>query len=330
VWSEVILGLVDHDRGKLDELSFEMLTLGRGLASRLNLSLEAVLIGGDARPLAERLTAFGVTTVHLVEHRGLDAYAPEAWAQSVVALIEKVQPQVVMAAGSDRGVEVMAHVAARTGLPMAANCTQVHPGDPFLVTRQRWGGTLLEEAHILGPVKLLTVAPHAVLAEESPAAGEVEVIPFDPPLSEKDFRVRVTSLVERPAGKVSLTEAKVVVGGGRGVGGAEGFQPLEELAELLGGTVGCSRVVTSAGWRPHTDQIGQTGVRIAPDLYVACGISGATQHIVGCRGAKRILVINTDPEAPIMTQADYAVIGDVRQIVPALNVAIRKAKGVGK
>jgi electron transfer flavoprotein alpha subunit len=156
----------------------------------------------------------------------------------------------------------------------------------------------------------------------------VEVVPFHPTLSKKDFRVRVANLVERPAGRVSLTEAKVVVGGGRGVGGAEGFRPLEELAELLGGTVGCSRVVTSAGWRPHTDQIGQTGVRIAPDIYIACGISGATQHIVGCRGAKHILVINTDAEAPIMTQADYAVIGDVREFVPALNAEIRKAKGL--
>jgi electron transfer flavoprotein alpha subunit len=118
------------------------------------------------------------------------------------------------------------------------------------------------------------------------------------------------------------------VGGGRGVGGPEGFRPLEELAELLGGTVGCSRVVTSAGWRPHTDQIGQTGVRIAPDIYIACGISGATQHIVGCRGAKHILVINTDAEAPIMTQADYAVLGDVQEFIPALNAEIRKAKGL--
>ena len=117
----------------------------------------------------------------------------------------------------------------------------------------------------------------------------------------------------------------MVVGGGRGVGSAEGFGALEELAELLGGIVGCSRAVTSAGWRPHSDQIGQTGVRIAPDLYIACGISGATQHIVGCKGAKHILVINTDADAPIFSRADYAVIGDVRQVVPALVAEIRKA-----
>lgn len=323
----MVLALIDHDGGKPSDLSLETLTFGRGLAIELGVPLQAVAIGPDARALAGGLGASGVAATYLVEDDRIDAYVPEVWAQSVVELVEKVQPPVVMASGSDRGTEVMAHVAARAGLPMAANCTEVHPGDPYVVTRQRWGGTLLEESRLAGAIKLLTVAPHAVLAEETPGAGDVEVIPFHPTLSEKDFRVKVTDVVERPADKVSLTEARVVVGGGRGVGGPEGFQPLEELAELLGGAVGCSRVVTSAGWRPHTDQIGQTGVRIAPDLYVACGISGATQHIVGCRGAKRILVINTDREAPIMTQADYAVIGDVRQVVPALNEAIRKARG---
>jgi electron transfer flavoprotein alpha subunit len=163
----VILGLIDHDGGKLDDLSLEMLTLGRRLAERLGVSLHGVMIGGDAQPLLARLAAHGVTALHLVDHQSLDAYAPEAWAQCVVELIEKEQPQVVMAAGNDRGTEVLAHVAARTGLPMAANCTDVQPGEPYRVTRQRWGGTLLEEARLIGGVKLLTVAPHASLPRRS-------------------------------------------------------------------------------------------------------------------------------------------------------------------
>ncbi|MGH2555150.1 MAG: electron transfer flavoprotein subunit alpha/FixB family protein [Actinomycetota bacterium] len=325
----MVLALIDHDGHKPSDLSLELLTFGRRLAKEIGVPLQAALIGPDAGALAGGLAAHGVTAAYVVEDDRIDPYAPEAWAQSLVELMEKIQPHVVAATGSDRGVEVLAHVAARAGLPMAANCTEVHPGDPYVVTRQRWGGTLLEEARLTGPVKLLTVAPHAVSVEGAPAAGDVEVIPFHPTLAEKDFRVRVAEVVERPADRISLTEARVVVGGGRGVGGPEGFRPLEELAELLGGTVGCSRVVTSAGWRPHTDQIGQTGVRIAPDLYIACGISGATQHIVGCRGAKRILVINTDADAPIMAQADYAVIGDVKQVVPALNAEIRKAREEG-
>jgi electron transfer flavoprotein alpha subunit len=324
----MIIGLIEHDRGKLSPLSFEMLTVGRTLASQLNVPLHAVLIGDAARLLVDQLAAYDVATVHLAQHERLDDYVPEAWAQSVVELISRLNPHVVMAAGSDRGNEVMAHVAARTNLPLAANCTAVQPGDSFLVTRLRWGGSLLEEAQIHGPVKLLSVAPHTVEAEVAPTTNQLTVNTFTPGPAEKDFRVRVVERVEPALGKISLADAQVVIGGGRGVGSAEGFQVLEELADLLGAAVGCSRAVTGAGWRPHIDQIGQTGTRIAPELYIACGVSGAIQHMVGCKGAKHILAINSDPEAPIVAQADYAVIGDLHKVIPALCAEIRKAKGV--
>ncbi len=138
--------------------------------------------------------------------------------------------------------------------------------------------------------------------------------------------VAVLERVEESAGGVSLRDAKVVVSGGRGVGSAEGFAIIEELAALLGAAVGCSRVVTSAGWRPHTDQVGQTGTKISADLYIACGISGATQHIAGAKGAKKILAINSDPEAPILGVADYGVIGDLHEIVPAISAELRKVR----
>jgi electron transfer flavoprotein alpha subunit len=142
-----------------------------------------------------------------------------------------------------------------------------------------------------------------------------------------DGSPRLVDRVEAATGGVSLAEAKVVVSGGRGVGSAEAFAIIEELAGLLGGAVGCSRVVTSAGWLPHTNQVGQTGTKVSPDLYVACGISGATQHIAGCKGAKKILAINSDAEAPILASADYAVIGDLHEIVPAISAELRKARG---
>jgi len=328
----MIIGLIEHDRGKLNELSLQMLALGHRLAGQLNIPVHAILIGAEARPLVDRLPAYGVSATHLVRHDRLTDYAPEAWAQSVVEIIATLKPWGVMAAGTDRGNEVMAHVAARMSLPLAANCIEAQPfdyaqdkpGDPLLVTRLRWGGSLLEDARLSGAVKLLTVAPHVVQAEEAPAAAPLVVNEVTPALTEKDFRARVTRRVKSDEGKVSLAEAKVVVGGGRGVGSAEGFKVLEELAELLGGAVGCSRAVTSLGWRPHTDQIGQTGTRIAPDLYIACGISGAIQHMVGAKGAKRILAINTDPEAPIVTHADYAVIGDLHEVVLAVCAEIMK------
>ena len=324
----MIVGLVEHDGGVVSEPSLQMLTLGRRLAERLGEPLAALVIGSEARPVVDGLAAYGVETVHHAVDDRLDRYAPDAWAACVVDLMGTAGPTAVLAAGTDRGNEVMAHVGARTGLPVAANCTEVQPGDRFLVTRLRWGGSLLEDARLHGEVKLLTVAPHSIQAEEGPAAGGWSVEEFSPALQDTDFRVQVARQEGRPAGKVSLPEARVVVGGGRGVGSPEGFGPLEELAELLGGVVGCSRVVTSLGWRPHTDQVGQTGVRIAPDIYIACGISGAIQHMVGAKGAKRILVINTDRQAPILTHADYAIIGDVQQVVPALVSAIRGGKGI--
>lgn len=325
----MIAGLVEHESGVASELSLQTLTLGRHLAERLGVPLAALVVGAEGRPAVDGLGSYGVSAVHLAVDDRLDEYAPGAWAACIIDLIGWERPGAVLAPGSDRGNEVMAHVGARTGLPVAANCTEVEPGDPghpYLVTRVRWGGSLLEKARLRGDVKLLTAAPHAVQVEEAPTAGGFSVEEFSPALQDKDFRVKVARREERAAGKVSLSEARVVVGGGRGVGSPEGFRPLEELAELLGGVVGCSRVVTSLGWRPHTDQVGQTGVRIAPDLYVACGISGAIQHMVGAKGAKRILVVNTDPQAPILAHADYAIIGDVQEVVPALVSAIRDAK----
>jgi electron transfer flavoprotein alpha subunit len=323
----VILVLAEHDRGALNDLSLQALTLGRRLAESLGEPMEAVVVGAEGKPLSDTLAAYGASKVHVADHEELTDYAPAAWAAAVVELIERTQPSVALAAGSDRGNDVMAHVAARLDLPMAANVTEVTPGETYTLTRTRWGGSLLEEATLAGERKLLTVTPHAVPAKAAEAAGEGAVETFTPSLSEADLLVRVSDRVQRAGDKLSLTDAKVVVGGGRGVGSSEGFAALEELAELLNGAVGCSRVVTSLGWRPHADQVGQTGQRIAPDLYIACGISGAIQHMVGCKSAKTLLVINTDPEAPILSQADYAIIGDVRQIVPALTAALRPSSG---
>jgi len=322
----VILCMVEHDRGELNEISLQALTFGRGLAERLDVPLDAVVVGEAGRVLVGSLGPFGVSTVHLAAHERLDDYAPIAWGRSVAELVSSLGPEAVLAAGTDRGNEVMAHAAAMSSLPMAANVVAAEPGDPWLVTRVRWGGSLLEEARVHGAAKLLTVAPHVVRADET-TPSQPEVVEFAPALTDGDLLVRVVDRVAAETGKVALPTARVVVGGGRGVGSAEGFVVLEELAELLGAAVGCSRVVTSLGWRPHTDQVGQTGTRIAPDLYIACGISGAIQHMVGAKAAKKILAINMDRDAPIMVQADYAVIGDLHAVLPAVVQELRKAGG---
>ena len=248
-------------------------------------------------------------------------------AAAILALVaDNLSASAVFAAGTDRGNDVMARLAARTGQPFAANCVDAEPGSPVSVTRFRWGGSLLESALLHSPRPLITVAPNTFSAEAEPAPIEVDVKPFVAQLDETDLVVRVSDHIDTAGGRVSLAEAKVVVSGGRGVGSKEGFAIIEELAGLLGAAVGCSRVVTSAGWRPHTDQVGQTGTKIAPDLYIACGISGATQHMAGCKAAKHILAINSDAEAPIMLNADYAVVGDLREIVPAISAELRKSR----
>ena len=323
----MILVVVEHEAGTVDRLSSEALTLGRTLADAAGGSLQAVVWGPGATSAAGALGAAGVAAVHEIADPRLTEFAPEALGKALAQLIERDPPAAVVGTGSERGAEVLAHAAARLGVPLAANVTDVRPGDPWEVTRQRWGGSLLEEARLDGPVRLLTVAPHAFAPVPASAAGAPATVQaFAPELSDRDFRVRITSHVPAEEGAISLADARVVVGGGRGVGSAEGFAQLDELAALLGGTVGVSRVVTSAGWRPHAQQVGQTGTRIAPDLYIACGISGAIQHMVGARSAKAILAINTDRDAPMVTRATYAVIGDLHAVLPAIISAVRAAR----
>ena len=302
--------------GPGDELSAQAVAFARGLGE----DVEAVSIGADAAGLG----ALGIGTVHVPEDPRLDAFAPAAHAAAIVALIGALSPTAVIAPGSDRGNEVLAHVAARTDQPLAANTTALTLGTPASLTRVRWGGSLLEEAQLDGAPLLVTVAPHAVAAAPG-NGGQADVRTFDPGLRDGDLVVRVTERIGAASGGVSLADAEVVVSGGRGVGSAEGFAVVEELAALLGGAVGCSRAVTMAGWRPHTDQVGQTGTKIAPEVYLACGISGATQHMAGCKGAKRIIAVNTDPEAPIISHAEYAVIGDLHEVIPAITAELRKA-----
>ena len=319
------LVLVEHAGGAADELSLQALALARAWGERS----AALLIGADgAQAVAGGLGAHGVGQVHIACHDALDGgFAPDAWAACLLELAASLEPAAILAAGTDRGNDVLARVAARADLPLAANASAAEPApDGVRVTRIRWGGSLLEEAAVRGAPALLTVTPHALAPQVTQGGPIASAQTFTPALAESDLVVVAGERLADSGGGVSLTDARVVVSGGRGVGSAEGFAPIEELAGLLGAAVGCSRAVTMAGWRPHSDQVGQTGSKIAPDIYIACGISGATQHMAGCKGAKRLLAINPDVEAPMLGAADYAVIGDLHEVVPAISEAIRRAR----
>ena len=313
------LCLVETEDGGLADTSARALTIARDLGTDL---AAVVFSDGIAESLASALADYGVSSLYIVA--GIDGYAPQAWARALAELSGLVGATAVVAAGTEHGNEVLAHLGAITGLPMAANCVAVtRAGDgPLTVTRQRWAGLLLEDAVLDAPLALLTAATDAVAPVPATVAAQLQASQVSQDVSAADLVVRAHESTTGAGGQ-SLATARVVVGGGRGVGSADGFAPLEELASLLGGVVGVSRVVTSEGWRPHTMQVGQTGTKITPDLYLACGISGAIQHFAGCSGAKHIIAINTDPSAPMMTRADYAVVGDLHEVVPALIEALR-------
>lgn len=330
-----VLCLAERDGDGIADASLRALAFSQDLAASSKDSLAAVVFGSLAGPASDVLAAAGLTGAYAVESDRLAGYAPLAWARALAGLAASSSATAVVAAGTDHGNEIMAHLAAITGLPMAANCAAAArtPDGTYQLVRHRWAGSLLEDAALDASPALLTVAVDAVAAAPAAAApaGEpaaIAVHAYRPDLADEDLAVVATESADR-AGGVSLATARVVVGGGRGVGGPEGFGALEELAGLLGGALGVSRVVTSQGWRPHKQQVGQTGTRISPELYLACGISGAIQHMAGCLSAKHIVAVNTDPDAPIIAHADYAVIGDLNQVIPALVTALRARASSG-
>jgi electron transfer flavoprotein alpha subunit len=316
VWVETEAG------GGASEISLETLTFARSLAAAGGgITIRAVLIGEvqDREALAAELGAHGVSEVRHAVGDAFSSYAAAAWAAALQEIRETTGSVVVTAAGSQRGNEVLAHLAARLDVPMAANVVAFGGIAPFVVTRQVVGGSAFEEMRLDQRPALFTVAGHSWIAEEVDTPTPATWVQDAPEIAPDDLVARVASTSTKESdGADSLKTAKVVVGAGRGAGGPDGFGPVGRLAELLGGTVGVSRVVTSLGWRPHHEQVGQTGSRINPDLYIPCGISGAIQHWAGCASSKTILAINTDPEAPMMTKAHYAVVGDMHEVVPAI------------
>jgi electron transfer flavoprotein alpha subunit len=317
-----VLVLVETDDNGASEVSRETLTFAR----RLTDDVQALVIGDGPAGLVDQLGAYGVSSVLHADGDAFTSYAAAAWAAAVVAA--SVDVTVVVAAGTPRGNEVLAHVACRLGVAMAANVVEAEgsPGS-LVVSRQVLGGAAMEEMRLEEKVAVLSVAGHACDPQPAEAATSPAVVPVEVVVAEADLRARVVRTEPgEPDESGGLKSAKVVVGAGRGAGSADGFKDLLELADLLDGALGVSRVVTSLGWRPHHEQVGQTGSRVTPDLYLACGISGAIQHWAGMSSSKTIVAINNDPDAPMVTKAHYAVIGDLHEIVPAINEELRRRR----
>lgn len=309
--------LVEHDRGEIEPTSLEALTFARTRGD-----VTAVVVGQGADQAAAGLGDYGASQVTIATHDLLDDYGPDAWADALAQVVTAGGATEVLAAGTDRGNEVIAQLAARLDLPMAANVLALtNPGE---VLRLQWGGSLHELAAFEEPMLLYTISPHSVEATGGAGASGAVVeqqIELDESATVTMIKDRVTT-----AEGITLATAPIVVSGGRGMGSAEAFDMLEELADLVGGKVGCSRVVTNNGWRNHRDQVGQTGTVVAPDVYLACGISGAIQHWVGMMNAKTVIAINTDKDAPMVTKADYAIVADLHDVVPALIEEVKRRR----
>jgi electron transfer flavoprotein alpha subunit len=324
----MILVFVEAGENGTSEVSLETVTFARTLAERIGGPVHAVVVGALPEKVVDELGGYGVAQVHHATGAAFDAFGGAAWATAVQAVA--TDADAVVAPGTPRGMEVAAHLAARLDVPMAANVTGIGSADSdtLRVTRQVLGGGVLEEMDLPLHRAVLTVAGHAVEAQQGePVAATLHDV--TPEVAEADLVARVVSMepVQELDQTGALTSARVVVGAGRGAGSANGFDEVSQLAELLGGALGVSRVVTSLGWRPHHEQIGQTGSRISPDIYIPCGISGAIQHWAGCASSKTILAINSDENAPMVTKATYAVIGDMHEVVPAINAEIRRRRG---
>ncbi len=273
--------LIEHEEGNLQKPTLEAITFARQLAAEKETQIVGLMAGGDPIDHEDILLEYGVATVYHCDDARLDNFAPDAWAVAAKQLVSDNGIEVVIGSGSDRANEVLARAAVRLDQPLCANLVSVtsSSGDDWEIQRLRWGGTLLESAIIRGSVKLMTVALNSLTAEPEPAENDFEVEILDVEFADNDFVVKIVRRIMPEKRGVTLSDAPVVVSGGRAVGSSEGFEPLDQLAALLDGAVGCSRAVTNEGWRPHADQIGQTGERIAAEMYIDCCNSGASQHM---------------------------------------------------
>jgi electron transfer flavoprotein alpha subunit len=322
-----ILVFAESRTGTVRKVAFELLAAAKKLSA--GGEVHAVLAGAPGiGSQATSLTDHGADVIYVTEHAALGEYNAEALS-ALVAERAKSGYRAVLFAGSSQGKDLGPRVAAKLGVPVAADALSVSiDGDATTVTHYVYAGKIIATLKLAATPAVVALRPGAVAPEESKGAGRVENAPpvGDPAAS----RVVVTESIRGDARKLDLADAPVIVSGGRGLKAAENFKLVEELAQAFGNAaVGATRAVTDEGWRPHSDQIGQTGRQVSPDLYVAVGISGAIQHLAGMRTSRTIVAINKDKDAPIFKLADYGIVGDVFEIVPALTAAIREAKAKG-
>ncbi len=310
-----VLVIAEQVDGAFRKVTFEALSAAR----KLDTDVSIVALGSGIEGAVAELGKYGAAKILLADDPALADYTVDAYTNVLAEIIGRTAPAVVMLGATTQGKELAGRLSARLDAGLAADCVAVNMQDGQIVaTRSMYGGKVLADVTLAGTPVIVTLRPNIIAAQEAPAAGTVE----KEAAAVGEVRTRVTGK-QLETGKIDLTEAEIVVSGGRGMGGSD-FTVVEALAGALGAAVGASRSAVDEGWRSASDQVGQTGKTVSPTLYIACGISGAIQHLAGMSSSKVIVAINKDPEAPIFTKADYSIVGDLFEVVPALTEEIKK------
>lgn len=321
-----ILAFAEQREGKFKKSAFEVTQAARRIADQLGASLATIVIGDSIEGILPELGAYGASRVLAVQDARLHYYSTTAYAKIVAELAKREQASAIFLPASQLGKDLAARVGGKLEAGIAADCIALHvEGNEIIATRPVYAGKAFVDVKVNSGTKIFTLRPNVFTATPSNGSSvNVEKVTME--LSDADFAAKVTG-VKLAEGRPDVTEASIIVSGGRGLKGPEHFHLVEKLADVLGAAVGASRAVVDAGWRPHDEQVGQTGKTVSPTLYIACGISGAVQHLAGMSSSKYIVAINKDKDAPIFQVADYGLVGDLFEILPALTEELKKSLG---
>ena len=320
-----ILVYCDAFEGKFRKVALELLSEASRIAEKTGDEVHAIVLGPGAKALAEETGKYGAKKAFYCEDGVVENYSTEAYAELVEKAFDESEPKLFLIGHNPRGKDLAPRVAQRLELGMVSDAINIEvDGDEFIFTKPIYAGKCITKQKCKTEPAFASVRPN-VMAVEEKDAGTPELVELKPEISLDDIRAIVKELVIQKSERPELTEAEIIVSGGRGLGKPEGFQLIEELADVLGAAVGASRAAVDAGWKPHSFQVGQTGKVVSPVLYIACGISGAIQHLAGMGSSKFIVAINKDPEAPIFNVANYGIVGDLYKVVPVLIEELKKA-----
>ena len=318
--------IAEQREGELRKISFELTSEARRLADQMGQSVTAVFLGSNIKEKAPELGKYGADKVIVADDRRLSTYTTDAYVSVIAQLAQVGEPAIILLGASVQGKDLSGRLAARLGVGMVQDCVAFSLENGNLVAKRPiYAGKAYATATFKDSVpQIATARPNVLELNEPDGSKSAEVIDAEFSLDDSQLKTKVVEIIQEEGAKVDLTEAERIVSGGRGMKGPENYNILEELADIIDATVGASRSAVDSGWRPHSDQVGQTGKVVSPNLYIACGISGAIQHLAGMSTSKCIVAVNKDPEAPIFQKADYGIVGDLFEVVPALSEEIKK------